>query len=69
MILYPPSDINRLCFAPGASSSSIDVFSSINGPGLPGTHPLEANLFPGDVLFLPPLVSECFPLPHPLCPI
>lgn len=64
MVLYPPSDINCLAFAPGTSSSSIDVFSSINGPDLPGTHPLEANLLPGDVLFLPPLVSKCLPLLH-----
>lgn len=55
MLLYPPSDINHLSFAPGASSSSIDVFDSINSPALANTHPQEAELLPGDVLFLPPL--------------
>ena len=55
MLLFPPSDVTRLAFAPGASSSSIDVFGSLNGPTLAGTHPWEADLRPGDVLFLPPL--------------
>lgn len=55
MILFPPSDVSHLAFAPGASSSSLDVFSSLESPTLAATHPLEANLEPGDVLFLPPL--------------
>ncbi len=54
-ILFPPSDVTRLSFAPGASSSSIDVFSELQSPSLAGTHPHEAVLNPGDILFLPPL--------------
>lgn len=60
MLLFPPSDVNRLSCAPGASSSSIDVFGSgLDSPALAGTHPWEAILEPGDVLFIPPLVSHC----------
>lgn len=69
MLLFPPSDVTRLAFAPGASSSSLDVFGCLHSPALAGTHPLEAEVRPGDVLYLPPLVSlvskyaqakECF---------
>ncbi|KAK0740709.1 hypothetical protein B0T18DRAFT_373778 [Schizothecium vesticola] len=55
LILFPPGDVEHLSFAPGASSSSIDVFSLIDSPQLAQTHPQEAVLSPGDVLFLPPL--------------
>lgn len=55
LILFPPSDVEHLSFAPGASSSSIDVFSSLDSPELARTHPYEAVLKPGEVLFLPPL--------------
>jgi tRNA wybutosine-synthesizing protein 4 len=55
LLLFPPSDVEHLSFAPGASSSSIDVFSSLDSPKLAHTHPHEAVLSPGDVLFLPPL--------------
>lgn len=55
MLLFPPSDVTRLGFAPGSSSSSLDVFSALDSPALAGTHPWEVNLKPGDVLFLPPL--------------
>ncbi|KAK3293322.1 uncharacterized protein B0H64DRAFT_210325 [Chaetomium fimeti] len=55
LLLFPPSDVEHLSFAPGASSSSIDVFSSLQSPRLAHTHPHEAILSPGDVLFLPPL--------------
>ncbi|KAK4455625.1 methyltransferase [Podospora aff. communis PSN243] len=57
LILFPPSDVTHLSFAPGASSSSIDVFSTLaNAPWeLAQTSPQEATLSPGDVLFLPPL--------------
>ncbi|KAI1104440.1 LCM-domain-containing protein [Jackrogersella minutella] len=54
-ILFPPSDVTQLSFAPGSSSSSIDVFSELQSPSLAGTHPHEAVLKPGDILFLPPL--------------
>ncbi|OAA59675.1 leucine carboxyl methyltransferase [Niveomyces insectorum RCEF 264] len=62
--LFPPSDVTQLGFAPGASSSSIDVFSSLasasasaspSSSALSGCHPYEAVVGPGDVLFLPPL--------------
>ncbi|KAJ4390523.1 tRNA methyltransferase ppm2, partial [Neurospora sp. IMI 360204] len=61
MILFPPSDVEHLSFAPGASSSSIDVFSTLFGESsdsrylAQATHPHEAVVTPGDVLFLPPL--------------
>ncbi|KAF4982543.1 hypothetical protein FZEAL_1853 [Fusarium zealandicum] len=53
MILFPPTDVNHLAFAPGASSSSLDVFSGLEKHQLGMTHPHEAVLNPGDVLFLP----------------
>lgn len=55
MLLFPPSDVARMSFAPGSSSSSTDVFGCLGSPALVGTHPWEANLNEGDVLFLPPL--------------
>ncbi|KAI0378418.1 LCM-domain-containing protein [Hypomontagnella monticulosa] len=54
-ILFPPSDVTQLSFAPGSSSSSIDVFSELQSSSLAETHPHEAVLNPGDILFLPPL--------------
>ncbi len=55
LVLFPPADVEHLSFAPGASSSSIDVFPSLESPELAQTRPHEAVLGPGDVLFLPPL--------------
>ncbi|KAI0914642.1 leucine carboxyl methyltransferase [Ustulina deusta] len=55
LLIFPPDDISYLSFAPGASSSSIDVFSGLETPALALTHPHEATLRPGDILFLPPL--------------
>lgn len=55
MILFPPSDVPHLAFAPGASSSSADVFSLLETSKLAATRPHEAIVHPGDVLFLPPL--------------
>ncbi|KAK2032150.1 leucine carboxyl methyltransferase [Colletotrichum zoysiae] len=55
LILFPPSDVSNLSFAPGASSSSVDVFSSLDAGSLRGVHPHEAAVGPGDILFLPPL--------------
>ncbi|KAI7777459.1 hypothetical protein LA080_003500 [Diaporthe eres] len=55
MLLFPPSDVVKMSFAPGSSSSSTDVFSRLGSPALGGTHPWEAVLKAGDVLFLPPL--------------
>lgn len=53
MILFPPTDVRHLAFAPGASSSSLDVFSALERHQLGPTHPHEAVLNPGDVLLLP----------------
>lgn len=52
--LYPPMDVTKLSFPPGASSSSIE------NPFEPDTcpedaHPMEVILNPGDVLFIPEL--------------
>jgi tRNA wybutosine-synthesizing protein 4 len=54
LLLFPPSDVGNLSFAPGASSSDLDVLLSAD-PRLRATHPHEARLAPGDVLFLPPM--------------
>ncbi|KAI1323855.1 leucine carboxyl methyltransferase [Xylariaceae sp. FL0255] len=54
LLLFPPEDVHHLSFAPGASSSSIDVFSELDSPALSLTSPHEAKLEPGDILFLPP---------------
>jgi tRNA wybutosine-synthesizing protein 4 len=55
MLCFPPNDTTLLSFAPGASSSSVDVFSLLETTALSGTHPHEAMLSPGDVLLLPRL--------------
>ncbi|PGH14107.1 hypothetical protein AJ79_03224 [Helicocarpus griseus UAMH5409] len=58
LILYPPSDVTHLGLAPGASSSSINLFQSLSDTiplSPPGTHPHEARMQPGDILFIPPL--------------
>ncbi|EGR46109.1 uncharacterized protein TRIREDRAFT_80813 [Trichoderma reesei QM6a] len=57
MILFPPSDVKHLSFAPGASSSSVNVFQALETSpfSLQATHPQEAVLHPGDILLLPAL--------------
>jgi tRNA wybutosine-synthesizing protein 4 len=55
LLLFPPSDIEYFQFEPGASSSSINVFSELEEYILAGAHPQEVQLSPGDILFLPPL--------------
>ena len=55
LILFPPHDILHLGFEPGASSSSVNVFESLHDPSLSLTHPHEASLEPGDILFIPSL--------------
>lgn len=54
-VLFPPTDVSKLWFAPGASSSSVDVFASLDSGSLRGVYPYEVNMQPGDILFLPPL--------------
>lgn len=57
LLLYPPSDVSFLGFEPGASSSSMDVFNvdPSNRQILGNTHPHEAILEPGDIIFIPPM--------------
>lgn len=57
LLLYPPSDVGYLGFTPGASSSSLDVFSpnAQARQSVVHTHPYEAILEPGDILFIPPM--------------
>jgi len=55
LLLFPPSDVNRLGLEPGASSSSINVFDKLHDHTLAHAHPHEALLEAGDILFLPPL--------------
>lgn len=57
LLLFPPSDVSHFSIPPGASSSSINCFHPDHGdvPALKLTHPREALLEPGDVLYIPPL--------------
>lgn len=55
LVLFPPQDVTELSFAPGSSSSSLDIFAELESTELSGTHPHEAYLNPGDILYLPPL--------------
>lgn len=55
LILFPPADVTELSFAPGSSSSSLDVFAELDSASLANTCPHEAILGPGEVLYLPPL--------------
>jgi tRNA wybutosine-synthesizing protein 4 len=59
LVIYPPSDITRLDFPPGSTTSRLGLFDtsspSSQFDGIPGTDPIEAALKPGDVLFIPPL--------------
>lgn len=57
LLLFPPSDVTKLYFAPGASSSALDVFAAsvTTHPALASCAPHVADLAPGDVLYIPPL--------------
>lgn len=55
MLLFPPSDVQYFSIAPGASSSSFDVFSLEDSAVLARTHGREVILSPGEVLYIPPL--------------
>lgn len=55
--LYPPSDVSLFNLAPGASSSSINVFdpdAPAKHPRLQEAHPQRSILKPGEVLYIPP---------------
>ena len=66
LVLYPPSDLKRLSFPPGSTTSTLDVFEPASNPteeedrlkSIPSTHPYLATLRPGDALFIPPLWSH-----------
>jgi len=55
LLLFPPSDVTQFNLEPGSSSSDINVFENMGDELLINTHPHEAILSPGDVLFLPQL--------------
>ncbi|KAK6335408.1 tRNA methyltransferase ppm2 [Orbilia brochopaga] len=51
ILLFPPTDISKLQFPPGKTTSSIEnIFENIPS----GTHPLEVVMCPGEALYLPP---------------
>ncbi|KAF5116396.1 hypothetical protein DV454_001724 [Geotrichum candidum] len=51
--LYPPSDVSKLSFPAGASTSLIDNIFEFPDSALGGTKPLETTLAPGDIVFIP----------------
>lgn len=55
LLLFPPTEVTQLGFAPGDSSSSIDAFEYHEKGLLGNVHPQEVIMRPGDVLFIPPL--------------
>ena len=60
IILFPPEDMVKLEFPPGATTSDLDIFPQPGESHMPlrmppGTHPYEAVIRPGEVLFIPPL--------------
>lgn len=58
LVLFPPSDVSCFAIPPGSSSSSINVFEAdavMRHPGLAESQPHEAQLAPGDILYIPPL--------------
>jgi len=66
-VLFPPKDVKYFGFEPTASSSSVDIFSLLreHHPSLRATHPQDANLQPGEVLFLPPFwLHAAAPISH-----
>lgn len=62
LVLFPPTDLPKLGFPPGSTTSGLDIFSAAVDPGgdcklevPPGTSPMSAILKPGDALYIPPL--------------
>ena len=55
LVLFPPEDVGGLMIPPGRSSSDLNVFDPLvlSSPPLSQTHPYEAILNPGDILFIP----------------
>lgn len=54
LLLFPPSEVTSLSFAPGASSSTLNPFTDAHG-----ARGFEAVVSPGDILFIPPLWLHC----------
>jgi tRNA wybutosine-synthesizing protein 4 len=54
LLLFPPSDVGQFAFEAGSSSSHQNVFDKSQEELLPRTHPHQAHLEPGEVLFIPP---------------
>ena len=64
LVLFPPSDILRLGFPAGTTTSARAIFNQAGEASfIDGTHPVEVELHPGDVLFIPPL------WPHTAAPV
>lgn len=60
VILFPPSDVSLLGFPPGETTASLQVFGEGHSTHLQvpvGSHPVEAVLNSGDVLYIP----ACWP--------
>ncbi|KAK5955639.1 tRNA methyltransferase ppm2 [Knufia fluminis] len=62
LALFPPTDLPKLGFPPGSTTSKLDLFNRAQTPGgqctleAPlGTSPVIAILRPGDALYIPPL--------------
>lgn len=57
LILFSPADVAHLKIPAGRSSSDLNVFDKMawETTSLKHTHPYEAILRPGDVLYIPPL--------------
>lgn len=56
LLLFHPSDVNKLGFTPGASSSQFDAFDDKARSQWPfcDAQAFEAHLHPGDILYIPP---------------
>lgn len=57
IVLYPPSDVSLFNLAPGASSSSMNVFdpdAATKHPCLRQANPQGSILKPGEILYIPP---------------
>jgi tRNA wybutosine-synthesizing protein 4 len=58
LVLFPPADMVNLDFAPGSTTSSVEIFRDGDPReirSVPKTHPVEVTLRPGEVIFIPPL--------------
>ncbi|RMZ88369.1 hypothetical protein DV736_g4403, partial [Chaetothyriales sp. CBS 134916] len=61
LILFPPEDLKYLSFATGSTTSTLDIFQELSNSSTsepiypPNTHPHLVSLYPGEVLFIPPL--------------